>query len=313
MSTEITTAFKKQYSDSFELTYQQTQSILGGTVRREDQSSEMMFFDYLGEADVEWDGPRHGATPQIDTPHSRRRNTLHVARWADKIDKPDKVKTLKDPQSGYIKVGTAAIRRGEDERILEGLGATAYTGQDGGTAVTLVDESYRIMGDGTVKAPGVADAGTTETGLTPQKIAQIGAIFDDNSVPEMDRHIVCNSNQKWYLLGSTKTTSADYSGVRSLAHGEINTWMGFTFHWLPSARFAVNTTDTGCYNCYAYHRSAVMLGVGFDLNTEVDRLPTNNYSVQVFAEMMMGSTRLQGLGVVGILLKKDPGIDFTLA
>lgn len=311
MSSEITTAFRRQYSDNFELIYQQKESMLEGTVRNEDQDAEMKFFDYIGETSVEWDGPRHGDTPQIDTPHTRRKVTLHTARWADLIDKPDKVQTLKDPQSGYIQAGTAAMRRAKDERIIEGLGATAYTGKEGSTAVTLTSESYRIMGDGTVKAPGEASAGSAETGLTLAKIASIGRIFDDENVPEEDRHIVANSHQKWYLLGSTKATSADYAGIKALVHGDINSYLGFHFHWLPSSRFTVSSTDSGCYECYAYHRSAVILTKGYDLNTQVDRLPTKNYSVQVFAEQMIGSARLQGLGVVQILLKKDPGTDFT--
>jgi hypothetical protein len=283
MSSQITEAFRREYSDNFELIYQQKESMIGNTVRREDQNAEMKFWDYLGETGVEWDGPRHGDTPQIDTPHTRRKNTLHTARWADKIDKPDKVQTLKDPQSGYIRVGTSAMRRAEDERVIEALGETAYTGKDGNTPVTLVSESYRIMGDGTVKAPGEATTDTVETGLTLEKIAQAGAILDENNVPESDRHIVANSDQKWFLLGS------------------------------PSPRFTVNATDAGCFECYAYHREAVVLGIGYDLTTEVDRLPTKNYSVQVFAEMMIGGTRLQGEGVVQMLLKKVPGTDFTQA
>lgn len=315
MSSEITEAFRREYSDNFELIYQQKESVLGGCVRREDQNAEMKFWDYLGEVGVEWDGPRHGDTPQIDTPHTRRKNVLHTARWADKIDKPDKVQTLKDPQSGYIQVGTAAMRRAEDERILEALGATAYTGKDGNTAVTFVSESSRIQSAQTldVNGPGVADVNGTAVGLNLYKIAAAGQLMDEASVPMSDRVIVANSNQKWYLLGSTKTTSADYSAVRALAHGDIDSYMGFRFKWLPSDRFETNATDVECLNCYAFHRSAIVLGLGYDVTTEVDRLPTKNYSVQVFAEMMIGGVRLQGDGVVGILCKKDPGIDFTLA
>lgn len=311
MSSEITTAFRREYSDAFELKYQQTMSKLGGYVRREDQNAEMKFWDYLGEVSVEWDGARHGDTPQIDTPHTRRKCVLHTARWADKIDKPDKVQTLKDPQSGYLRVGTAAMRRAEDERILEGLGATAYTGKDGDVAVTLVADSYRIMGDGTVKAPGVADAGTTEVGLTLAKIAKAAQLFDDASVPETERYIVANTNQKYYLLDTTEVGSHDYNTVKALVNGELNTFLGFTYIWLPTNRFEVNATDTGCVNCYAFHRDSILLAMGYDLNTEVDRLPTKNYSVQVFAEMMIGSVRLQGDGVVGILCDTDAAATFS--
>ena len=38
---------------------------------------------------------------------------------------------------------------------------------------------------------------------------------------------------------------------------------------------------------------------------------SSNYAVRVFAECMVGAARLQGPGVVKILLDKDPAADFT--
>lgn len=315
MSSEITTAFKKGFADNFDMLYQQRESKLGMCVRRETQNSEAKFFDFVGETGVQWDPPRHGDTPQIDTPHTRRKVTMHNAVWADKIDKADEVQAITDPTSAYTNAGVAAMHRAKDERILEALGAIAYTGKEGTTAINHYDagECRVINGIGTLMDPGDIETTSEETGLTLAKIGLIGDLMDDASVPEMGRYIVANSRQKWYLLGSTKATSSDYNTIRALVNGEINSYLGFTFIWLPSDRFTENAVDSGCYDCYGFHRDSVILTTGIDLTTEVDRLPTKNYSVQVFAQMMIGATRLQGPGVVKILLDKDPALDFTLS
>ena len=311
MSIEITTAFKKQYEASFRLVYQQLEGKLRGTVRNETQNAEVKFWDFVGATTAVRDRARGSATPRINTPHSRRACKLHSLTWADTTSDLDKIQAMADPTSDYLRAGVGAIRRGEDELILEAAYADVLTGKEGTTTVTAATECYKVNGDGTAAAAGTALTNTTETGLTIAKIGMIGARLDDKSVPSEGRFIVCNTDQKWYLLGSTKVTSADYATVKALAQGDINTFMGFNFVWLPSDRFTANATDTGCYQCVAYQREAMLLAMAKDITTKMDQLPTENYDVQAFAEQMAGAVRLQADGVIPILLKKAPGCDFT--
>ena len=44
----------------------------------------------------------------------------------------------------------------------------------------------------------------------------------------------------------------------------------------------------------------VALGIGKDIVTSIDTLPTKNYSVQVYARMSIGAVRLEDEGVVEI-------------
>jgi hypothetical protein len=315
MSFQITEAFVRQYSDTFMHVYQQMTSELEGTVRNETQQAEFKFWDFIGKTSVQWDRARGSKTPRISTPHSRRRCSMRVATWADTTGDMDKIQAMKDPTSDYIKAGVAAMQRAKDERILEGLGAIAYTGKEGNIAINHYDigECRVVLGDGTFATEGAIETGTTETGLTLAKIAACGKFMDNASVPQSDRYIVANTDQKWYLIGSTKVTNSDYAAVKALVNGQINTYLGFTFKWLPSDRFAVNTVDTGCYDCFAYQRDAILLTKGKDITTRVSELPDENYDVQAFAEMMIGAVRLQGPGVVKLLLKKDPAMDFAQA
>ena len=313
MSTQITTAFKNQYQAAFELKFQQTQSVLEGTVRRENQEGEVKFWDYIGEVSPVWDLPRHSDTPQIDTPHSRRACKLHTAEWADLIDDDDKIQTLVDPTSDYIRVGVAAMNRAKDERILQALGGSVLTGKSGSTTVNFYDvgESRVINGTGSLIAAGSEAGATTETGLTLAKIGLIKLVLDEANVPADGRTLVANYGNQVYLLGSTKVTNADYNTVKALTRGEIDTYMGFTFKWLPTDRFQYHAVDVSGIECFAYHRDAVILATAKDITTKVDTLATKRYSVQAYAKMRVGSTRLQGPGVVKFILAPSPTPDFT--
>jgi hypothetical protein len=131
-------------------------------------------------------------------------------------------------------------------------------------------------------------------------------MLDNASVPSTDRHFVCNNDQKWALLGSSIVNSIDHNSVKVLVDGSIDSFMGFKFHFLPNDRFTVNAVDAGCYECFAYHRDAVLMTTGKDIDTRITVMPTKNYSVQAWAEMFIGAVRLQGPGVVKVLLDKDP-------
>jgi len=313
MSTHITTAFAKQYSASFELLYQQMQSVLEDTVRKETQEAEVKFWDFIGEVAPVWDLPRHANTPQIDTPHSRRACKLHSAEWADLIDEDDKIQALKDPQSDYLRVAVAAMNRAKDERILEALGGAVLTGKEGTTSVNFHDagESRVIDGLGALIAAGSDAAAQTETGLTLAKIGYAGLLLDNASVPSEGRTLVASMSNKTYLLGSTRVTSADYASVKALSRGEIDSYMGFQFRWLPDARFTNHAVDVSAIECFAYHRDAILLATAKDITTRVTEESTKRFSVQPYAKMRIGAVRLQGPGVVKLVLAPSPTPDFT--
>jgi hypothetical protein len=311
----IDTAFKRTYSNVFEYLYQQTQSELSSCVRNEFQEGEMKLWDFVGPTSVVWDLPRNSDTPNIPTPYTRRKNVLHRANWGEYIDTWDKIKMLKDPTSDTIKMAVASLNRAKDEKILEAMAATVYTGKDGDVAVNSYDvgESRLIDAAGTIVAAGSDFSTATETGLTLKTIGMCGGLMDDASVPMNDRYIVANSDQKWFLLGVTKVGSYDYNTVKALAAGEIDTFMGFKFKWLPTDRFHVSTADTTgtIIDCFAFQKQAVLLGSAKDITTTVDVIPTKTNSVLAQAEMFIGAVRLQGPGVVRFQVDAHPTLVYT--
>jgi len=304
--TYLTEAFKKQYHDTFAMVMQQRQSALQSRVRNEDQKAETKFWTYLEKTSAVEGREVGSATVRVATQNRRRACTLAPITWGDITSDIENVQSLGDPSSAYLQNGVAAIERGKDKKILTAAYANVLTGKDGTVSVSITDECYKLNGDGSVAAPGTALSATTDTGLSLVKLAQIGSIMDDNSVPSEGRVIVANTIQKWALLGSSKVQSIDYNNVKALVQGQVNTFMGFEFVWLPNELFTEDPTDTGCYQCLAFQRDSMLLATGFGLKTRLSEREDLNYDTQVWAEVLNGAVRLQPEGVVPVLLDKDP-------
>ncbi len=103
MSNQITTAFVQQYSSNVQMLSQQMGSYLRSAADVETIVGKNAFFDQVGKTTAVLRTSRHSDTPQIDTPHSRRRVSLGDYEWADLIDNADKVRLLIDPTSSYAK------------------------------------------------------------------------------------------------------------------------------------------------------------------------------------------------------------------
>ena len=202
MSTQITTAFSQQFATNVQLLSQQTGSILRGGVSEESVTGEKAFFDQVGAAAAVKRTSRHGDTPLVDTPHSRRMVTMDSYEWADLIDDADKVRMLIDPTSTYARAAAAAMGRAMDDAIIEAATGTAKTGKSGSTSTTMLS-GHQI-------ANGSAD-------LTLAKLIEAKKILDLASVdPSIPRHIAVGPDQIEALLNSTTVTSSDFNTVNTL-------------------------------------------------------------------------------------------------
>lgn len=119
MSTQITTSFVEQYSSNVTMLSQQMGSKLRGAVDVETVRGKNAFFDQIGATAASVRSSRHGNTPQVNTPHARRRVSLADYEWADLIDDQDKVRMLIDPTSSYAKAAAAAMNRSIDDVSLQ--------------------------------------------------------------------------------------------------------------------------------------------------------------------------------------------------
>jgi hypothetical protein len=270
----------------------------------EDVTGDAMYVERIGATSMSEITDRHGDTPQITTPHSRRKLTMADYDWSDKIDKQDKLKLLADPQSTYVVNAVAAANRQIDDVIITALGGPALSGHTGGTTVNNYDsgECRLISSAGNLVTAGSDHTNVTETALTIDKLLLCKRLLDDAEIDEdRQRYFLTNPYNIGQLLNTTEVKSSDYNTVKALAQGDIDTFMGFKF--IQSTRLNADGTDTAATNCYAFAQDAIVLAIEEEPNVEIDRLPTKRYTTQVYVSLSIGATRVEGPAVIEINLK----------
>jgi hypothetical protein len=286
MSNQITTAFVQQYSSNVQMLSQQMGSLLRGVVDVESVVGKNAFFDQVGKTTAQLRTSRHADTPQLDTPHSRRRVSLADYEWADLIDNADKVRLLIDPTSSYAKAAAAAMGRAMDDVVIAALGGTSYTGETGSTSVALPSAQKPY-------------SASQSDGLTITKLLEAKKILDLADVdPSLPRFFLCGPRQISNLLGTTQITSSDFNTVKALAQGQIDSFLGFKF--IVSNRLAFDATNTDDRLCYAFTSDAIKLAVGQDVLARIDERADKSYSTQVYYAMSIGATRMEEEKVVQI-------------
>ena len=282
MSTQITTAFVNQFSSNVQLLSQQKGSLLRGAVSEESVTGEKAFFDQVGSSAAIKRTSRHADTMIQDTPHSRRMVTMDTYEWADLIDDSDKVRMLIDPTSTYAQAAAAAMGRAMDDSIIAAATGTSKTGASGAGDTDMIS--------GNIIAHGSAD-------LTVAKLIQAKKILDEGSVDaSIARYIAVAPAQVEALLGTTQVTSSDFSNIKALVQGEVDTFMGFKF--IMSTRLAV---ASNIRTCFAWAEDGVKLAVGKDVMAKIDERADKSYATQVFYCSTFGSTRMEEAKVVSVL------------
>lgn len=306
MSSQITTAFVKQYSDMLFHLSQQKGSRLREAVRVEMQKGESKFYERLGEVTAIQRLSRHEDTPQIDTPHSRRMVTMVDYVYADLIDDEDKIRSLINPESPYLQAQVWAHGRAMDDKIIAAALGNAYSGVDGSTTVAL-PSTQRIA----------SVASSAGANLNVQALRRAKQKLDEQDVdPSIPRYCALNASALQSLLSETEVTSSDFNTVKALVQGELDTFLGFKFIRTErltsqSGSLAFNTTSgavgsgggdaNGYKQVICWAKDGLLLSVGKDITTKISERDDKNYAMQVYSKMSIGSTRLEEEKVVEIL------------
>ena len=286
MSSNITTSFVEQYSSNVQMLSQQMSSKLRGSVDVESIVGKNAFFEQIDSTAAVLRTSRHGDTPQIDTPHSRRRVSLADYEWADLIDDTDKIRSLVDPTSAYARNAAAAMNRAMDDVVITAINASASTGVSGATGVAL---------------PSTQKFATSNQsdGLTIAKLLAAKKNFDNNDIdPSRKRFLVCGPQQIADLLAVTQVTSSDFNTVKALAQGDINSFLGFEF--IMSNRLPFDATNGDDRLVFAYTEDAIKLAIGKDVSAQISERADKSYSTQVYYCMSLGSVRMEEKAVFQI-------------
>lgn len=305
MSQQVTEAFVQQFNTNVMHLSQQKGSRLADKVRKESQKSKAQFFDRIGlTAAVKRTG-RHAATPQMDTPHSRRMVTMEDYEWSDLVDDQDKIRMLIDPTSEYALAASWSFGRSKDDVIIAASVAASYGGETGQTAITHPNSQKYA-----------ANNGAAFTDLNVATLRKIKKMMDAKEI-EGKRYMVVTSSQIDALLGQTEVTSSDYNSVNALVKGEVNTFLGFDFVrtervGLTTSTVASATTGAvgagasvvGSRACFAMSEAALLMSVGEDFVTKMSERDDLGYAMQVYARMSIGATRMEEEQVVEVICKE---------
>ena len=235
------------------------------------------FQDQIGEWSMETKAGRNVQTPNNDPNLARRMATMVDYHDNRMLDRGDELRSISDPKSAYTIAAAQALGRKIDDVIIAGLTGTAYSGETGTTSVTLASTQY---------------AGTPSA-LTLARVTQAKRIMDNADVEMEDRFFVVSPYALEDLLNVEQATSADYSAVKALVRGEIDTWMGFK--WITSTRLALSTsTSSGI----AFQRYGICAAMAAQPMVRTDERSDLSYSWQVYYELNIGAVRLEEERVV---------------
>ncbi len=308
MPSTISTSMVNTFSSNvYHLSQQKDSKIWSLFGRKETLRAEEAYFDRIGTTEAMEKLSRNADTTYVDVPYDRRRLTMRDYFWATLVDKEDKLRLIHSPESEQAKAARAAMARKMDDIAIAALLGTVYTGKTGATPVVLPDAQKMAA----------VDAGALAH-FSLDTLLDLKLKFDAAEVEDENRHIIMPSLELNYLLREDKMTSADFATVKALVRGEINQFMGFTFHRserLPVLTSAITTADladgsigdgagtiaAGSRRSVAFAASAMIAGVGADLTARVTEMPNKHYANQVYLSMSLGAMRMEEVKVVEIL------------
>lgn len=243
MAIDINDAFVKQFESEVHMAYQRMGSKLRNTIRfKGNVRGSSTTFQKVGKGTASTKS-RHGNVPVMTIDHTPVECTLVDFYAADYIDKLDELKINHDERMVVTQSAAAAMGRKTDDLVVAALDSTSNTITEGGTAL-----------------------------LTQAKINTVFDYFGNNDVPDDgERYFVVSPGAWTDLLGITAFSSADFVGPDELPYkgGMVaKRWMGFmwmTFSGLP--------ITSNIRKNFAYHRSAIGMAAGSEVQTEMNYVP----------------------------------------
>ncbi len=246
-----------------------------------DVEGKSFYQDQIGSWEMKPKTSVNSETPQNDPNLVRTRIDIQTYHDSRMFDRSLKLQELSDPISVSSLCIQSAVGVQLDKVIYDALGGIAYRGENGGTAVAF-PSAKTIPVD-------MEDSGTN-TGLTINKIRRAAKMLDAKGVYHYDRCFVASATAKEQLLGTTPVTDANYNTIRALVQGDIDTFVGFKFVFLPDG---IINVENNIADYFAFQKTGVGFGMLEELFLRVEDRPDKSYSKQIYYEISCGAGRLE--------------------
>jgi len=279
MAIGLSNAFVTLFDAEVKQAYQAKAQLVGAVRQRRGVEGSTAKFPKAGKGVATLRVPQTDVTP-LNVDFSQVTATLEDWNAAEYSDIFNQAKVNFDERQELVQVVSNAISRRQDQLILDALTASS-------TSLTVSN-----------------DIGGTDTNMNVAKLREAKKLLDTNNVPPTDRHMIIHANSLASLLSETSVTSADFNTVRALVAGEINTFLGFTFHVLGDRSEGGLAIDgSSDRSLFAFHKDAVGYGEGIAARTEINYVAEKT-SFLVNSVFSAGSVAIDDEGIVKITARE---------
>jgi hypothetical protein len=279
MSVQLSNAFVTLFDAEVKQAYQGKAMLVGAVRQRRGVEGSTVRFPKVGRGVATARISQTDVTP-LNVGFSNVTCTLQDWNAAEYSDIFSQAKVNFDERSELVQVLGNAIGRRQDQLILDALTAATGTGTVGN------------------------DIGGTDTNLNVAKLRDAKRLLDRANVPPEGRHIILHASGLASLLSETAVTSSDFNTVKALVSGEINTFLGFTFHVMGDRTEGGLIIDGSLdRTCFAFHKDAIGYAEGIAPRTEVNYIPEKT-SFLVNSVFSAGAIAIDAEGIVKITARE---------
>lgn len=279
MSVSLSNAFVTLFDAEVKQSYQGKAMLVGAVRQRKGVEGSTVKFPKVGKGVATPRVSQTDVTP-LNVGFSNVTCTLSDWNAAEYSDIFSQAKVNFDERSELVQVLGNAIGRRQDQLILDALAASS-------TSLTVSN-----------------DIGGSDTNMNVAKLREAKKLLDKNNVPPEGRHIILHANGLASLLSETAVTSSDFNTVKALVAGEINTFLGFTFHILGDRSEGGLAIDgSSDRTCFAFHRDAIGYAEGIAPRTEINYIPEKT-SFLVNSVFSAGAIAIDAEGIVQITARE---------
>jgi hypothetical protein len=279
MAIGLSNAFVTLFDAEVKQAYQGKAKLVGAVRQRRGVEGSVVKFPKVGRGVATLRVPQTDVSP-LNAGYSSVTATLQDWNAAEYSDIFMQQKVNFDERQELVQVVSNAIGRRQDQMIIDALVASS-------TALTVANS-----------------IGGATTNLNVAKLREAKRLLDKNNVPPEGRNIVLHGNSLASLLSETAVTSSDFNTVKALVAGELNTFLGFTFHLLGDRTEGGLPIDGSLdRKVFAFHKDAIGYAEGIAPRTEINYIAEKT-SFLVNAVFSATATTIDAEGIVQLTCRE---------
>jgi len=253
MTATISPAFTTIFDQEVKQAYQASRALAGLIREKSAVSGNTVKFPKLTKGVATVRTPKADVTPMSLT-YSQATATMTDFIAAEYSDIFEQSHVNFDDRRELVEAVGNAIGRRMDQVAIDAL-----------DAATSIAVANTVQNDGS--SGSAAD-------LNVGKIRAAKKSLDANNTPPQDRCLLIHANNLSALIGQTETQSSEFNEVKALVDGTISKFLGMQIVIIGDRDEGGLTKDgSNDRSCYAFHKSALGMGVSMNQKSEVNYIP----------------------------------------